>query len=461
MTALKQAFLDGAREALARHGIGHKKEKSTLRKALPWLAAGAAGAGTYKFLRTPSFSKNPAMRALQERAVGGGLRRIVDVTPREGSHWLHPQANSEGNLSMLDKLKMFIGEGTTHGIPIVNGENGLTLANGQKSMNVNGVVQGRPAIEGMDKLVRGGADIEGPKKTQRALTRLAQGGKREEAEFLHKHAPGAMPETVTDLSHLFHDLPKDRHQAAAELQSRLLSNHGENLMLKPNIGLASSGKFPHTGGDWAEQLRAYDAHMASPEGLKKYTAADEEGGNYLAKYLKSHGLYEGHVLHQALSDPRSVVAQRRIDNILGEYRIHSIAGEAPSNMAFHKGKAGEGVKGNVDVDGMRRYVEDTVKKLPSKYQKGNYGFDIMEHYQPDGSRGYKVLEMNPTESALSADEAGGGSGYVDPESSPLSGHMVYRAATGRHTPLLAGAVGAGAAGLGGLGVHALTEDKDK
>ncbi len=465
-TGLKQAFADGAQAALAHYGLAPKEEKSTLRKALPWLAAAGAGVGAYKLLRTPSFSSNPLLRKIQERASSKGFHRIVDVTPDGTGSWLRPVANAEGKMTPWNKFKMFLNEGTTEAIPAINTPKGQKLVGHNKPIHVEGVTHGRHDWYGRDKLVRGGVDIEGPQETMSAMNRISRKGKRFEADLLQKHAPGAMPDTHTDLSALFEGLPADRHEAVGELQNRMLAAYGDNLLLKPNQGLASGGKFPRTSQDWNAQLRAYDAHMADPVKRQAYRAMKREGGNELSKYMLDNGLYEGRVLHDALRNPKSIIGQRMIDNPLGEYRVHTMAGSAPSNLTVPR--FAKDPKSKMKAlpaffakhDEMRGFVEDTLKKLPPKYQTGNYAFDVMPHRKPDGSIGYQILEMNPTEQATEV-MAGGGSGFLDPSSAPLTGHLHYRAATGRHTPLLSGLGAASAAGVAGLGTRALTNDDDE
>jgi len=291
---------------------------------------------------------------------------------------------------------------------------------------------------------------------QRAMTNLAAGGKRSEADLLSKHAPEAIPETFTDLSPMFKKLPKDRQQAINELRNRIRAAHGENVLLKPNQGLSSGGKFPRSNQDWGAQLRTYDEHMADPVKRKAYRALKGED-NALADYSKEHGLYEGSVLHNALKDPKSMLAQKIVDNPMGEWRVHTVAGEAPRGLmtprfASNPAKtlAARAGVGDASTKELQQFVEqDILQKLPKNYREGNYAFDVMPHRKPDGSIGFKTIEMNPAERAKSQSLSGGGSGFLDTAASPFSGLKHYRAVTGRHTPLVAGLGAAGAAGATG------------
>src|SRR3990172_9283590 len=81
MATVKEAFGEGVQSALRDYGVLPEEKPSLLRRALPWAAAAAAGGLGYKALRTPSFSNNPALRKIQERAVAKGFHRIVDTSP--------------------------------------------------------------------------------------------------------------------------------------------------------------------------------------------------------------------------------------------------------------------------------------------------------------------------------------------------------------------------------------------
>ena len=477
--SVKQAYSDGAQAALGDYEVGHGTDApdegntgpSKLRRAAPWLAgagaAGLAGLAAYKHLRTPNFSSNPMLKKLQQKAVSGGFHRVVDVTPDAEAHWLHPQASPDGKMNWRNKLKMFMREGTNEAIPIMRNENDEVRVLGkngpQPVMKTKGVTYGRNNQEGVADAIQGGTDLEGSTRTQELLTQLGRGGKRFEADFLNKHAPGAIPDTHTDMSQLFHGLPANRQEAVQELHNRIMTAHGKDFMMKPNQGLSSGGQFPLSGtNDWANHLTAHDTHMANPTNAAAYQAAVEGGGNAAAHYLKDNGLYEGMVLDNALKDPSSAILQKRLENPLGEWRVHTQGGEVPKDMTqqrfnpFHDGPkaALRGAPQHFKKQNLRDFVQnEVIKKLPPEYQAGSYGVDTMAYRKPDGSVGYKVLEMNPTE-RVTPEDAGGGSGFLD---APFSGHGHYRASTGRSTPLAAGVggllAGGGAGALTGYGVH--------
>jgi hypothetical protein len=471
---IKQALLEGAQDALAEYGLAPKREKSKIRKALPYLAAGAAGLGGYKLLRMPRFTAGPALREMQELAANKGFHRVVDVTPTKletgatlgdrFQHFMAPRASLSGDLNTWNRLKLLLQEGTSEAIPVVEQKGKQRIAGGKRKGPVKGVVFGRQSISPSTTApaVRGGVDLEGPAETQTALNELSRKGKGYEADIVQQHAPGAMPLTHSDISkHLAGggDLPT--------MQSRLREAFGgEDWLLKPKGGLASGGNFPSLENDWQAQHAAYTAHMADPASRAAYDAAVAEGGNAPSHYLRKHDLYKGYVLDQMLKDPASVMAQQKIPNILNEYRVHLVGGEAPTSTIFPRFT--EGVKGQMraaptrvgvgkSTKDIKAFSEDVMRKLPEEYRKGTFGFDVVAYKRPDGTIGHQLVELNPTEGAT-PEAAGGGSGYLDPRSVPFTGHRHYKAITGRSTPLMAGLGGGLAGGAVGLATKQLTDD---
>jgi hypothetical protein len=491
---LKRAFLDGAQDARSAFGVNDDAEPadkpSMLRKALPFLAAGGAGLAGYKLLRRPSFSTNPALREIQELAQRKGFHRVVDVTPyTPGSsfgerleHFVTPQAGPSGDLNLWNKIKLLAREGTTDAIPVSQVADPRTptglrehVSGHRGPKKVEGVVWGRQNISGSNipSAVRGGKDLEGDAATQKVMDRLSRKGKAFEAHLIQQHAPGMMPETHTiysgkSLADIGHGIQgQDPHAAVHELQQRVLAQHGPDYMLKPSLGLASGvggGGFPRVGGDdWATHLKAYTDHMADPGNRAAYEAAETAGGNASSHYLRSHDIYKGHVLNEALAKPESMLIQKLIPNVRDEYRVHTIAGSAPKSILLPRGY--EGMKGTMKAQPVRlgvgkqskevsAFTEDLMRKLPPEYRQGNFAVDVVSHELPNGEIGLQAIELNPTEGAKPT-EAGGGSGYL-----PWIGHRQYHAVTGRHTPLIAGLGGLGAATGAGIAAKHLSDSDD-
>ena len=496
MSTVKEAFGEGVQDALRDYGVLPKKEPSLLRKAAPWLAAAAAGGLGYKYLRTPSFAKNPALRKIQQEAAQKGFHRVVDVShpgafvpnPEEGvldnllgraGHWWKPKVNpTTGELPWLDKRKLYLQEGG-EAIPVASNTKGKMWVPGEGgNAQVKGIVAGRHVEpehveKPMSKVVRGGQDIEGPLETQKALTEVSTLGKGHEADLMQRYAPEAFPESLTNLEPHFRGLqtgtPEQRQRAVFELRKRLQGHFGGRFALKPVQGLQSGGEFPWSEENWGAHLGRFERHLANPKHLAAYQKAEKEGLVEMVGYLRDRDLLQGHTLHTALKDPASVMAQRAIPNPMGEWRVHTINGAAPAwTMTPRHSQVGLGDigaymnLGGVKTREMQQFVEDALRKFPKKYRQGAWGFDVMPFKKPDGSTGYQILEMNPTErqfrNAGGGYSAGGGSGLLDSTTVPGIGHMHYRAATGRHTPLVAAGLAAPLAIAAGSGTERLLDE---
>jgi hypothetical protein len=480
MTITKEAFGEGVQHALRNYGILPEEKPSLLRKAAPWLAAAAAGGLGYKYFRTPTFSKNPGLRKLQQKAVQEGFHRVVDVSHpgkfvpeaeegflgnllgRAGHAW-QPKVNPHtGEMNWLNKLKFILQEGT-EAIPVASKKGRIWAPGSGGRIHTQGIVQGRDvepanATKSMKTVVRGGQDVEGPRSTQDALTEVNQTGKGFEADLMQHYAPGAIPDTLTNLEPLVRNLrrgtPRQRQRAAQQLRDALHRHFKGNYALKPIVGEQSGGFFPWGEQDWGKHIEKFDKHLANPKTRASYEKANAKGRIELTGYLRDHGLLEGHTLHNTLQDPASAIAQRAIPEPLGEWRVHTMNGGAPRWMMTprHEALSLDTLKGylgigDIKTKALQDYAENVLSKLPEKYRRGSWGMDIMVHRKPDGSIGHKIVEMNPTERQFRRPNngpyaVGGGSGFLDSHAFPGIGHLQYRAATGRHTPVAATALAA-------------------
>jgi hypothetical protein len=477
----------GAKSALSQLGLVDE-EKPAWQKALPYAAGAVAAPLVYKFLRTPSFSKNPELRALQEKAQKG-FHRIVDVSPHainpkdpwyyRLADWWRPRVNTEGNLNLRNRLKLWLQEGG-EAIPVASEKGRMWLPNqptGTKR-TIQGVTHGRhielaEADKAPRDLIRGGTDVEGSHKTQTALTELGEAGKGFEAQLLQRHAPETIPETQIDIREFLKDLktgtPKQRMDAVRVLRKRMRKAYGKDFMLKPNVGLQSAGAFPWGKQNWRKQLRHYEEHIADPTQLKALQTAENKGPGDLAAYLGEHGIEEGRILHHTLQNPENVLLQRAVQNPLGEFRVHAFAGKAPRSLMVPRYGGGIDLAklhlglGGISTKNLQQFAEETLAKLPEKYRTGTYGMDIMPFRKPDNSVGYKIIELNPSERAYNtasgARNMGGGSGFLDTDVMPYAGLAQYRTLTGRHATPVALAGGLGAGGLA-AGTAALSTPAD-
>jgi hypothetical protein len=504
--ALQQAYTNGQDDAASAYGVQpHKKSWG-----MPLLAGGLAALGTYKFMRTPSFSSHPGLKALQQKAQkgfhrvvdlttdaaarppkmdlvdaarrlkgGGGRALLKDVAERAQDSW-KPHVNpTTGQLSPLNKFKFWLQEGG-EAIPVVSAPGKDTYIPGKPNgVDVKGVTANRHVVpyygkSSPAKIIRGGTDVEGPLATQRALTELGTKGKGFEADFFNKHAPGSMPESVSDLSKYFKTDPgtaEARVQQIRQIQNQMRgdvqSQNWNEFMLKPTQGAQSQGAFPYGDQDWGALLDKFERHVAHPANAAALQKATSLGPGELAYYLGENKLLEGHTLHHAFKDPASVMAQKFEPGALGEWRVNTMAGAAPESMMMPRyfiNKPGNAIKdmaglGPVKSKQIRDFVESKLTELPPHMREGNFGFDVMPFRGRDGNLTFKILEANPSERAGLFGSEGGGSGLLDTKDVPWAGHAHYRQATGRHTEPVSGlaALGAGA-GTAGLVRHWTNDD---
>ena len=394
--AAMNKYADGQQDALEEYGV--EKPQIEKKTHTPWwpaaLAAGAAGLGMYKHMRTPSFVKNnPFLKRMQQQGAQHGFHEIVDVsriapedrfvsegfdpewkrlpwhkqlglkaqTVAENAYGhaneaLTPEVSPDGTMSPWNRFSMWLrhGEGA---IPVASrssaaGKDRVWIPGQEGPVDIKGVTYGRhttPAYSDttpFSKVVRGGVDLEGPPSTLKALHKIDTGGKFKEFEYWNKHAPGFMPETQGDVTKYLspnHDrlmqTPAGRVRAIEEVQKNMRKHFGteggSDFIVKPDLGLQSGGQLPNGGDNWAKQLSRFEKHMADPAQRAAYHKAKAENDVALAHYLKENDLYEGATLDHLLRNPKGgVVLQRHIPDYdrSHEFRVHVINGEAPKSL---------------------------------------------------------------------------------------------------------------------------------
>lgn len=470
-----------------------------------WLApalATAGGLGAYYYLRRPNLSNVPGLRKLQLQAGKKGFHRVVDMAQASGraerpgligklESMTRPELNDQGVLDWKNRLLFHMREGTG-AIPVGSEEGKQWIAlpgygknKPGKALKVKGYVQGRhePSSEGPEnapiaKIIRGGGDVEGPRATQRALTELASvKGKGEEADLMTKFSPSAIPETLTKL-HDFHakaignKAPKttaDRVAAARRAQAHFAEHMGDDeFVMKPLKTVQSRGNFPWgKTTDWGKEIQKFDEMMKDPKFRKRVER--DYGQDYLTPFLRDRGALPGYTLHRFLENPSNVFVQRGIKDPQGEWRVHVVRGAAPTNMMIPRdlppsatdplSQFKETIK--FPRKEMQKFVEDAMANLPKEYREGTYGMDVMPYRRADGTTGFKIVEMNPTERFTPGITTGGGSGLLAGYYNPLMGQAQHRAVTGRWDVPVAALGGLTAAGATGLGAHLLTRKRDE
>lgn len=352
-----------------------------LPKFLAALAAAGAGLGVYGHLRRQRLSDDPALAAIQRASKG----KLTYLAP----------GREEGQLD-LRALKRIFGAGG--GDVVFSNE-----------------VKAQPKLEGallhgVKSRARGDVDIL--KGESRAFRRaFADGDKATEAALFQRYAPGSVPLT-TRMSDLPAPMFGDRLKAYEAHLEKLFPN---GYVIKTTTGAGTGGKFPTNAHGLAETLAA--------------------GGP------------EADVLKVLLRNPSKVVAQERIpiqqgnilDKLWGalrgtpstrEMRVHVFNGAVAPTLTLPRFSPFAAVSTAAQATEAENFVKDVLAKLPGKFQKGTFAFDVA----PLAGGGFKIIESNP----------GYTSGFLSPGRNPLAGFQLHRALTGRASPLGAG-IGAGAA----------------
>jgi hypothetical protein len=489
-------YNDGQQAAFLRFKLAEEDSKSSWRNwRLPALGAGLAGRAGYKYFRTAKGMPKSLYAQKLRDASQQGFHRVVDVTqqPKPAAnrawnqklrHAIRPQLNNAGQLDTLNKFKLRALEGSD-AIPVGYHQGKTVMPLHPEGADVKGVVYNRNAgaMSNYKKdpkhEVRGGIDWEGNDRTQNMVTDLSNQGKSFERNFLGQHAPNSIPKTITGLHDFvprYNDTLEGRIEAAKQFQNRLTEHMRKNgvkgdFMLKYDHGLDSKGQFPRSGMDWGEKLKIYENVMANPTLKDALTNARKGGDNGYADFLRNNNAYEGYTLHKAINSPGRVFAQERIQNPLGEYRVHAVGGQAPKDLVYprHSENIAESMSGRkADIS---KFVENEVLgRMPEDVRNGAFGIDVMPHKNPDGSVGYKVLELNPHQKGYKGtSEMPGGpgfsSGLLNSDRVPLTAHKQYKAVTGKDTKSMAllKALGLGGAGrlTGNTARNALQSEDDE
>ena len=452
----------------------------------PALAAGALGGlGAYKFLRTPAYASNPALRAIQQKANREGFHRAVrlagpgetDHSPTEAPGLLRrayeatlPKLDSEGNLDRINKLKFRFHEGSA-GIPTAYDpkQQQAYVVGPERTRKVEGLVYGRENFGVLpgSKAISGGQDLEGSRASQEALTQLSRAGKAREADLLTRYAPDALPRSYTRVSrHVPAGAPtvEKVRQLQANMSKAMADQGISHFAMKPSRGFVSAGQFPISNQDWGAHYEKYLAHMSDPTNraaFKKVTA----GTNAQVNYLRERGLLPGHVLSDMFKNRSSAMAQEWLPGAMGEFRVHTMGGTAPVELITPR-HAHNLASRSVDKKQLGGFVENALSRLPEEYRTGMYGLDVMPFKMSDGSMQYKIIEMNPHGSPRyltrrDPNYHGSSSGLLRSKFAPGAAWRQYRAVTGRHDvpPALLAAMGVG--GGAAAAARALAPDEQE
>ena len=268
-----------------------------------------------------------------------------------------------------------------------------------------------------------------------------------------------------------------------DLQGAMKKEFGRGgFVLKPHGEVSSAGSFPTNKGNWGQLYEDYMTRLRPEiDALKKDVLKHPEKypagahwRNVVANKFRNDPAYVGSALEGVIKDPSKTLGQKMMDIVKyqggkgkpAEFRVHSIGGEVPNELAYERYSPVREVLRRVPglgslmksktygspqeaAEWVRREV---IPKLHGKYRGSTFGLDVIRVKKPGGGFGYKLVELNPS-------TVEGSSGFLDPQMNPLVSHDVSRWLTGKDAPAIsaAKALGAGGAvgGVSALGLHQL------
>lgn len=264
----------------------------------------------------------------------------------------------------------------------------------------------------------------------------------------------------------------ERSQYLNTLQEALRKEFGQGFVLKPHGLTASSGAFPTESGKWGDLYQDYYKRLRPEMDRVRREAGQGLHGDrnpdfIVASKFRKDPAFPGMQLDAVLRDPRRALAQQKLDLVKArggkpyEYRVHALGGEVPPELSYNRYMPKREALRRLPLGGLlpskrtgtsqeaAEWVQQNVMpKLPEKYRKGTFGFDVARVRNPDGSYGYKLVELNPT--------AGGSSGFLDPSINPMITQDATKWVTGQDAAATTAAkmIGYGGAAAGGTGLAA-------
>lgn len=407
----------------------------------------ALGAGTYAWLRHPSYSSNPILRQIQQMSKGE-VKALVENKPKG---------------LLRQKLRELV-----RGPEITKEE--LKAAPFQKAV-WTAKAESIPGIfdPGFGPVV-GKHRAENKKFVNEMLDKLR------EARFVNRFAPEALPKTlnVKDIANKYKiDIknPKRYPQNLQRLQDALKQEIGDRYILKYRkdpLGIGGSeGFFPTEKTDLANEYKLWQ--ILKPKFQKALRTGD--AFDVVSAFRQQPG-YVGKAIDELLNDNLLVQERLRIRpypekitqrlearglSAVPEYRVHVIGGEAHPLLTVPRTLSRTGftpvqtVKDLIEAQKARNWVQkEVLNKFPEQFKGVSYAMDVVPIEGQPGK--FKLLELN----------TGQESGFFDPDlATPIPRHLLHRVVTGRHTQGAAGLLGAGTGLLGGgasgLLTHKLTE----
>jgi len=446
-----QAFADELEKVAAQDSEDPKKsKKSILRRAAELGLAGAAGYGAYRYGRKVKLSKDPLLRAMQEKSKGRlthidaldpgkaratgvkkklkeysrGVDEIIEETPRQ---WQRRYEAVEYPMWHEGRSKLPKGA--------------LEEAAGKRQKRVEGATH---AIGYPSQLHGYKSDLPLGSSTEDIL-RIGS-NKIEEANYFGRAGGMAKSERADKMVEKLKSGsgPMSDAEQLDKLQASLKRRFPNGYVIKP-VSSSASGGVPTHNQRWADLL----AGKGDPEHAKWVKDALKNPKEYMfQEYIpiaKEKALF-------ARPPKKPGEAGQRIQfrgEVPSEYRVHVFGGKVVPGASSHRWAMGREFNPlqRKSMKEMEKFVQDNIEKLPESRRGMPMALDVAK--TTDGK--WRIIEANP----------GGESGFLIPDiakTPTLAPHAVYKAITGRSSKpiataqgIAAGAVTANVAGRVGEG----------
>jgi hypothetical protein len=418
---------------------GKKKKPSILRRAATLGLGAAAGYAGYRYARKVRLSKDPLLRAMQEKSKGRlthidaldagqkkttGLRKkvnqhlrgvdeIIEETPKQ---WERGYEAME--YPMWHEGRRRLPKGARE------------AAGGKRKRKVEGATH---AIGYPSQLERYKSDLRLGSNAEEILR--SGSNKLEEAKFFAGAGGMAKSERADNMVRAIKGGggPMSDGEKLDRLQASLRKRFPKGYVVKPVSGAASGGVPTHQQ-KWSELLKG----KGDPEHARWVQDTLKNPKDYMfQEYIpiaKNKAMFA--------TPPKSAGKVGRNIKIHGdvpsEYRVHVFGGRVVPGGSSHRWAAGQEMNPfrRKEFKEMEKFVQDNVDKLPKSRTGVPMAMDVAK--TTDGK--WRIIESNP----------GGESGFLIPDKSKtltMAPHAVYKAVTGRSSKPVAAATGlaAGAA----------------
>lgn len=416
----------------------HKQKPSILRRAANLGLAGAAGYGAYRYGRKVKLSKDPLLRAMQEKAKGRlthidalevGDKRSTGIAKRIKEYRRGVDEIIEENPRQwergYDAMEYPMWERGAKKLP----KGALERAAGKKKKKIEGAIHtiGQPS---QAQKYDAGLNLD---SSAEDLLRIGA-SKLEEAKYFGRAGGMAKSERAEGMVNKLRSGsgPMSEVEQLDKLQAALKKKFPKGYVVKPVSSEASSG-VPTHNQRWGDLLLG----KGDPEHAKWVRGVLKKPKDFMFQEYISIAKEKPLLTRTPKIADKAGRSIKVRGEVPSEYRVHVMGGKVVPGGSSHRWALGRELNPfrRKEIKEMEKFVQDNVNQLPKSRTGIPMAMDVVK--TTDGK--WRIIESNP-----------GRSGFLVPDQTgALSGapHAVYKAVTGRSSKPAAAAKGlaAGAA----------------